>query len=137
MFASAELIPVDPKLVSQFLPYVEPMLRAASEKTGASDWANDRRALESGVALLWIVWDGGQIRGAGTTEVVTLNGVRHCYITAFGGKGRKTWLHLIASVEAYAKRHGCRSVRTLGRRGWLGLLKGFAPKLVLLEKELA
>lgn len=137
MFASAELIPVDPKLVSQFLPHVAHWLRAAAKRTGASDWDNDRLLIEKGVALLWIVWDGGKIRGAGTTEIVALNGAMHCYITAFGGNGRKTWLHLIAGVEAYARRHGCKSVRTLGRPGWARLLKGYASKLVLLEKELA
>jgi hypothetical protein len=137
MFASAELIPVDPKLVSQFLPHVEHWLRAACEKTGASDWENDRQALESGIALLWIVWHEGKIHGAGTTEVVTVSGARHCYVTAFGGKGRKTWLHLIAGVEAYARRHGCKSVRTLARPGWARLLKDFRARLVLLEKELA
>lgn len=112
------------------------MLKAASDKTAASDFQNDKLAVLRGVALLWIIWDGEKVIAAGTTETPTFNGVRYCYVTAIGGGDRREWLHLLAEIEIYAKRHGCAAVRILARRGWQRLLTDYNPTLVLLEKGL-
>lgn len=134
--SSVDLVPVDPARICEFLPHVEALLRAASERTGASDFENDIRLLKEGVALLWLAWGRGRIQAVATTEIVTMGGAQHCYITACAGRGSKNWLHLLSGVERYAARNGCKTVRTLARPGWKPLLKDYRPKLVLLQKEL-
>lgn len=131
-----ELHQIPPPRAAEVLPAVEAFLKAASDKTRASDWQNDKLAILRGVALLWVVWDGEKICGAVTTETPTLNGVRYCYVTAVGGFELSTWVHLLSEIEDYAKRHGCAAMRSLARRGWLPLLPDYQPKLVLIEKGL-
>ena len=133
----AELICVDPRRVHEVWPHIRDRLQRATERTQASDWADDVDRIMSGDALVWIARDGDQIAAVATTEIVQFNGNKYCYITGCGGEKQENWLHLIAGLEQFAKAEGCKSTRILGRQGWRAVLKDYAPRLVLLEKEVA
>ena len=136
MSASVDLVCVDPALVASVLPKVEHWLRAASERTRASDWSDDQARIMRGEALLWLMCRGLALLGAGTTELHRFNGDLFCYVTACGGEDRRAWRHLLERIEEYAKAEGCKTVRMLGRKGWARVLDDYAPTLVMLEKGL-
>lgn len=132
-----DLVCVDPKRIHEVWPLVKDRLHRATERTQASDWQDDVDRIMSGDALVWLAWDGSQIAGVATTELVKFNGDLHCYITGCGGDKGENWLHLIGGLEKFAKDEGCKSIRILGRPGFRRVLSGYAERLVLLEKELS
>ena len=91
--------------------------------------------LKSGLALLWIAFDG-DIHGAATTELVTIAGRKLCVISACGGKDIALWGHHIRDLEAFAKDEKCSAVRIVGRSGWKRLFGGYKEPWICLEKEL-
>jgi hypothetical protein len=94
------------------------------------------RKLSNRAALLWLVWDGNNIRAAIVTSVSEVNGKKRCIIVACGGQDMSTWLHLLPQIEGYAKAEGCNSMAIMGRRGWQRMLKAYRPVAVTLEKAL-
>lgn len=117
-------------------PYVEPLIRAAAEKQNLSDLAVIKHDLFNGGALLWVVWNGYDIKAAAVTQCAIANGDKFCTITACGGYDSKEWLPLIAGLEAYAKQEGCRATRIMGRVGWKRLLPDYHEIAVILERTL-
>lgn len=132
-----ELVCIDPKRVHEFWPHIKDRLHRATERTQASDWADDVDRIMAGEAFVWIAWDGETIAAVATTELVEFNGHRHCYITGCGGEKNENWLHLIGGLEKFAADEGCKSIRILGRPGFRRILTGYVERLVLLEKELS
>ena len=92
--------------------------------------------LHSGLALLWLAWDGERIEAAAVTQLDVANGQKFCTIVACGGRGLKDWRSLISALERFARDEGCVSVRINGRRGWARVLPDYRLHSIVLEKEL-
>jgi hypothetical protein len=133
---ACELICCDPAHVELVWPYVEPLIKAAVEKPRISDFAVVRHDLFSGGALLWIAWNGYEVKAAAVTQCAIANGDKTCTIVACGGQDNKEWLPLIAGLETYAKREGCRATRIMGRMGWKRILPDYQVAGYILERTL-
>ena len=142
------LICIDPAQVREFWPHVAPLIEAAMRKGRLTNYVDVERDVLAGGALVWIAWNGENIKAAAVTEIASANGERFCTIVACGAQtslrslrkldcdDRRQWLPLIAGLESYARAEGCAAMRIYGRRGWLKLLRDYRTSRVLLEKEL-
>jgi len=126
-----ELICVDPEQISKFWPYVKSFIFSGPQRTGLSDPEYTEWEILRGDQLLWIIWDGKEIKAAASTRLS--NGV--CLMTACGGKDMKEWVKFFPQIDQYAKDEGCR-LRISGRRGWERVLRpfGYRVKYVILER---
>ena len=131
-----QLICVDTAQVHEFWPHVASLIRAAMEKGRLSSFTDVEHSVRTGNALLWLAWNGENIKAAAVTELSQANGERFCTIVACGGHDRSQWLPMIAGLEAYGRTQGCAAMRIYGRRGWRKLLPEYRTTRVLLEKEL-
>lgn len=124
------LICVDPARAGEFWPYAGPMIRAAIERTGLSEFDDIEKQVLAGEQLLWLAWSD-RIEAAATTHLSR----NVCTLTACSGHQRERWLHLLSAIEAYAKAEGA-NMRIYGRRGWERVLDGYRVEYVILEKDL-
>jgi hypothetical protein len=131
-----ELICVDPARVPEIWPHVEPLIRRAVERSISTDLVTVTAKLTNRQALLWLAWDGENIRAAAVTSINTANGIKRCVIVACGGNGLDDWLLLIRPIESYAHDEDCISMAIIGRRGWQRKLSDYRPVAVTLEKRL-
>lgn len=88
----------------------------------------------SGIALLWLAWNGTKIEAACVTQLDTTECTKACVIVACGGAGQ--WSSLITDIEQYAQAEGCDAVRIYGRSGWVRVLPGYRTAKIVLEKRL-
>lgn len=99
---------------------------------GFSNFAVIERDVLSGLSLLWLIVDKGQIKAA----VVTGLFGDACEIIATAGTDAKSWIHLIDGIEKYARDEGKSRVRIIGRRGWARLLPQYKQTSIILERRL-
>jgi len=125
------LICVNPDQVGQVWPHVKGTIKRAIDR-GHCDWAALQSNLFRGLVLLWVIWDGEKIKGAVLTQLVG----DACEIIACAGEDFREWIHLIDKIEAYARDEGMTTMRLIGRRGWVRVLRDYTPTLVMLEKQL-
>jgi hypothetical protein len=130
------LICVGPSRVAALWPFARSLIASAMRRGGISDFSAVERDVLGGSALLWLAWDGEEIAAAAVTELAVVHGRKICTIVACGGRARSRWLHLIADLETFARREGCRATRICGRRGWSRVLPDYHATRVILEKEL-
>jgi len=121
---------VHPDHVKQVWHRVDHFIRSAIDRVGLSNFDDVVDDVLCGSSLLWLVWDGEQIRGAVITELQE----QVCIIVAYGG--RLEDLHLIKTLEKYARDEGCTKMRILGRKGWIRVLKRYRQPYVILEKDI-
>ena len=121
---------VDPKDVGKVWTRVDHIIRDAVERVGESNFDDVVDDVLHGVSLLWLVWDGRNIVGAGITELAG----DVCTLLAFGG--RLDDLHLLETIENYARDERCVKLRIMGRKGWTRVLRDYRECYVALEKEL-
>jgi len=132
----ADLVCVDPAQVKRIWPHASHLIRAAILRTGLSDFSIVQDSILNGDALLWLVWDGNQIKAAASTILEIANGEKTCVIVACGGGDMREWFGLIEQIETYAKNEKCRCTRIVGRKGWSRVLEGYSERHVILEKAL-
>lgn len=125
------LICVDPARVSEFWPFAGPMIRAAIERTGLSEFEDIEKQVLAGEQLLWLAWSD-RIEAAATTHLSR----DICTLTACSGHQRERWLPLFEAIEQYAKNEGAKAMRIYGRKGWERVLDGYRTEYVILEKGL-
>ncbi len=126
---------VDPQQVQKVWPHVSPWIKSALERGDLGRFEDVERDVLSGCALLWFAY-GDKVEAATVTQIGTTERSRVCTILACGGRDVSRWLHLIASIEDYARNERCDCVRILGRRGWRRLLKNYTTTKVVLEKKI-
>ncbi len=126
-----KLVCVNPNNVGNLWPHVRGIIKRAIDR-GHTDWGFLERNLYSGSWLLWLIWDGEQIKGAVVTGLVG----DACEIIACAGDDYREWIHLISEIEDYARAEGMTSMRLIGRRGWSRVLRDYKQTLVMLEKKL-
>jgi hypothetical protein len=137
MLSRVELVCVDPARVHEIWPHVSPLLKAACYRTRLNAFADIEADILSGRSLLWMAWNGRSVESAAATILINSEIGRVCIITACGGSDMKRWLPLIAQIETYASREGCKRVRIYGRKGWLHVLDGYEEKHIIMDKELS
>lgn len=139
--SSAALVCVDPKRVHEIWPYVAPLLRRATTRTGLSAFADIENDILCGNALLWFAVSGeggaATIEAAASTSLQQTDAGKVCVITACAGTNMARWLPLINHIEAYAKNEGCNCVRIFGRKGWLRVLDGYKENHVIMDRDLS
>ena len=121
---------IDPQDVGKVWFRVDHFIREAVERVGLTPFDEVADNLVHGDALLWLVWDGHTVQGAGVTELTG----DVCTLVAYGG--RIDDIHLIETLENYARDEKCSTFRILGRKGWARVLKDYSQPYVVLEKEL-
>lgn len=125
------LICVDPEKIFDVWPHVRPLIKAAIDATGLSDFNDIESDVLSGDQLLWMAVSD-HIEAAATTHLSR----NVCVLTACSGHHRERWLPLFAKIEKYAKDEGATTMRIFGRRGWERVLDGYQSTHVILEKAL-
>jgi hypothetical protein len=136
MPSKVSLVCVDPELIFDVWGPARPLIKAAIDATGISDFADIEHAVLSGDQLLWLAWSD-RIEAAATTRLSP--GL--CTVTACSGQDRQRWLPLFAQIEDYARAEGAGTMRIVGRRGWGRVLDGYSVtndhgSYVVLEKVL-
>jgi hypothetical protein len=129
---------VDPALVHRVWPLVSHLIRAAMQRGDIGSYRPVEEAVLAGRALVWLATDGQAIHAAAVTELHQTEWRKVCEIVACGGNDRARWLHLIETIEDFARAEGCSATRIIGRKGWARVLasKHYRTKRIVLEKEL-
>ena len=132
--ASADLICVYPGQVDEFWPYAEPFLKRATEKCG--NWSIDeiRRELGNG-ALLWIVWNGTELKAACVTRLAEIKGEKVCQVLVCGGSD-EDWRTRFEEIEDYARNEKCVKAQIQGRKGWARIFSDYELAWITLEGRL-
>jgi hypothetical protein len=161
MGAGLEIICVDPALVHRVWPLCSHLIRAAMQRGGLGAYEPVEEAVHAGRALLWLATDGQTIHAAAVTQLAQTEWRKVCEIIACGAtpsprlrgeggvrggnerEGRARWLHLIETIEDFARAEGCSAMRIVGRKGWARVLsrggfetRPYRVKHIVLEKEL-
>jgi hypothetical protein len=135
-----QLICVAPDHAATIWPHVAHLIERAVMKGNADNTAQSiRESVESGRALLWIVWSGSEIVSAATTELLMMEAVgKMCLITAAAGRDLRKWERFLAQIEMWAKAEGCDVLRFYGRPGWAHFLRksGYQQPWFVLQKKL-
>ena len=117
-------------------PVVSHYITRAFARADIGLFRDTEKCVLEGKALLWVIMDGPAFKGAAVTQVQLTDTRKICAILACGGDGVHDWIHLISKLEAYAKWMECHSMRFMGRKGWMKLLKDYRMTNVILEKRL-
>ncbi len=135
MQSSGSLLCVAPHQVSDFWPFVEPMLKAATERCGNWSIGEIRQQLDKG-ALLWIA--AGEV--GITAALVTRLAKEKCGLVlealCCGGDLGADWRSMYEEIEDYGRNEGCVLSRISGREGWRRKFKDYDIAWVTLQKRL-
>lgn len=131
---SADLLCISPHQVDEFWPYAEPLLKAATDRCGEWSVAEIKGQINKG-ALLWIIWDGSELRAACVTRLVEIKGEKICQVLACGGRD-EDWRTRFEEIEDYARNEFCTKTQIQGRKGWVRIFSDYDLAWVALEKRL-
>jgi hypothetical protein len=131
-----EIICVDPALVHRVWPLCAHLIRAAMRRGDLGAFAPIEEAVLAGRALLWLATDGAIIHAAAVTQLAQTEWRKVCEIVACGGRDRRLWIHLIETIEDFARAEGCAATRIVGRKGWARVLAQYHTTRIVLEKDL-
>lgn len=131
-----QLICVPPKVVGQVWPRVRGLIHLAIKKGDFSSFAPVQDRVLQGQSLLWVAWDGESpdVEAAAVTEIQRTEWRKFCVIVACAGAHMDRWIHLLDTIEDYARGEECTAVRLLGRNGWEKMLPAYRRKRIVLEK---
>jgi hypothetical protein len=132
----AKIFCVDPMVVRNIWPLARPILEPAFDETSDSTIEATEADVMSGMALLWLAWDGKKLIAAATTAINITPRHKICIVTSAGGVHSKLWDQFMPMVEKYAKDEGCERVRAMGRNGWAKVLVGYEQPWIVLDKVL-
>ena len=145
MQSTAAVRPDEPTLnlipkedVESVLPLVEAHLENVVERSrGSLTKEFIVAAFRSGDFQLWLIWNDG-VMAVGVTELgFAPSGMKLCTIHFLTGENSLEWLHLIGTLEEWAKHQGCGRIKGYMRKGWAKRLPDYRMTHVMLEKDLA
>ena len=90
----------------------------------------------NGHALLWITIKDRKICGAVVTQIQETETAKVCEILACGGRDVRRWMHLLPTLEQYARMFGCSKVRFSGRVGWERVMTNYTVEKIVMERRL-
>jgi len=136
------LVAVDPQGFGLVWPLAKALLRPAYDRTPKGDVANAWLKLMNGDYMLWLVWCPGhqEALAAWLTEIAIYpTGWKSVRIIAAGGHEMRRWVHLVATIEEFARDEGCDAVEILGRPGWAKVFSkyGYGETTRVLGKVMA
>jgi hypothetical protein len=88
---------------------------------------------------LWLALSETEaIEALAITEIAAYPRITVCKLLACTGDDAALWVHLLESIEAWAKSRGCAAMEPVCRPGWERRLKpmGYRKTHVVLEKRL-
>jgi hypothetical protein len=136
--SDARLICVPPEVVDQVWPKIAGLIYVAMKKGQVGSFQPVCDAVLAGRALLWVAWDGESpnIEAAAVTKIEETEWRRVCTVVACGGHQMDRWVHLLDTIDDYARTEKCSAMRIYGRNGWERVLPAYRRKRVILEKAL-
>lgn len=134
MQSSADLLCIYPQQVDEFWPYVEPVLKSATERCGTWTIGDLKQQIDRG-ALLWIVWNGTEVKAACVTRLLAEPRGLVLEALACGGEGQD-WRRLYEEIEDYGRNEGCAISRISGREGWKRVFSDYDIAWITLERRL-
>lgn len=136
MTPHSELVCVPPVHAAAVWPRVRHLILRAMERAGIGAFKPVEDGVLQGFSLLWLAWDGEQVKAAAVTSIAQTEWRRVCEIVACGGHDRDQWLMLLRTIEQYAKADGCSAMRIIGRKGWARALPDYQVKRFIMEKDI-
>jgi hypothetical protein len=130
---------IPPDQVLFYWDTVFPWLEAAYAKTDIPTPESLLADLASGHKQLWVAYaepPDNRILCAVLTRLAKMLGGLHCEVVAAGGREITRWIHLMSSIEDWARLEGCVKVTVIGRPAWLRVLRNYRQRHVMLELEL-
>lgn len=119
--------------LGQWWPIAAAMLEPAVKRNPSYTIEDIRGSVAGGSRQLWLREPGYDL--AVVTEIVAYPAGRRLVLFAAGGALEDGWEKLLASLEQWAKGHGCKGVDVYGRRGWERKLPGYRLQQIVLRKE--
>lgn len=121
-------------------PFARPLILESFSKTGyAVSVAEVYGWLLAGTALLWLCREGEYWRGIVMTGMqIDPDGSQHLEIIVLSGNMPENWYTLEKTLILHANEHGCSSLRSRARNGWIRKMKpfGWRPAWTLMELRL-
>lgn len=125
---------------SKHIPFIwadiEPFIKRALDRGSVYTPESIYDGLRASYLQLW-VWQEQGVECVLVTSIVS----DYCLLLCLSGKNMENWLHVLPTIESWAKTEGCKSMRIQGRKGWSRLL-GYEItgrdelSLHIMEKEL-
>jgi hypothetical protein len=123
--------------IASLWPEIGPLLRPAIKRGGTHAEGDVLRAIQSGMARLYVEHDEGVIAAA-VAEIVTYPLMRVVRVWLAGAKpgARVDWDEFQRQIEDWGRFEGCAEARIEGRRGWARRLSGTRCAEHILRKTL-
>jgi len=118
--ADYQLVAIEPDRLNQVWEMLEPMLmRIVDDSRGRFSFESLMQEIITHDLALWgVVGPKGLDAIVGTQLSVESSGLKTCTIRFVTGEDAKSWTHLIADLELYARQNGCSRIETWARKGW-------------------
>lgn len=127
---------VDPARVHEIWPNVSGLIYKAMDRGKLGSFREVEREVLKGQYLLWLAYDGKDIKAAVVTSLEKTEWDKSCTIVACGGQDLERWIDLLPVIEKFARDEGCNRILIYGREAWARLLPQFRPMRVVLERKL-
>jgi hypothetical protein len=111
---------VPPQYVDTCWKEIEPYMEKAAEYTYGRYTSDDiYDSLKEYDHQLWVAFDGGKIKGAVVTNIITYPKRKILCMSFCGGVELKDWKDpMLELLKKFAKDVGCDGIEATARRGW-------------------
>lgn len=111
---------VPPQYVDTCWKEIEPYMEKAAEYTYGRYTSDDiYDSLKEYDHQLWVAFDGGKIKGAVVTNIITYPKRKVLCMSFCGGVELKEWKGpMLELLKKFAKDVGCDGIEATARRGW-------------------
>ena len=133
-----QLIAVPPDKLGDVFPHIQAALEGVAERSqGRFSVAGIIDRIARKEWILWVVFSDGAVLSVLTAELYRdVSGIKCCRIPFCTGNGAASWVHLLATIEDWARAEGCERFDMIARKGWAKHLPDYKLTHVLLEKDL-
>ena len=132
------VVPIPAALVPEVWDEAAPLIdKALAYTSGRFELEDIEVALAEGRMSLVVTFDGGEMIGAMTVEIVDYPRLRALRVIHVGGERYPEWMMAAKSVlDDGARRVGATRLEMEGRPGWERIFKGLGTKIaVVIERE--
>lgn len=115
---------VPSNMVGEAWPAVHHLLKSALDEGWGFEPADVFQRIAQGQVQLWVVEHDMNIKAAIVTEILDYPQLKTLNIWLLAGENFKEFREAIASLESYARHHGCKAMECTGRPGLQKLIQG-------------